>query len=173
MDDDFFRVPMPQNEAARELWFDRGVAFATELFSLPLEDQVEHVRRLARVDPLPIVSRFLLFARLVQPHAPKLAARLCCLALLGAAEMAASPHRMRILAGVSSRLADYLRLAERFDEAEAAFANASSILATIPTDLEARGLYLGLLAELCRDQGDSAAADRLLAHALTLVEQTH
>ena len=171
MDDDFFLVPIPQDEPARKLWFRRGVAFGTELLSLPLEAQFEHVRRLARDHPLPTVSRFLLFARLYEPHAPTLAASLCCFALLGATGIPASPHRWRILAGVSSRLGDYLRRAERFDEAEAAFAHASAILATIPTDLEARGLYLGLLAELCRDQGDSAAADRLLAHALTLVEQ--
>jgi tetratricopeptide (TPR) repeat protein len=172
MDDAFFLVPIPQDEPARGLWFDRGVAFGTELLSLPHEAQVEHVRRLARVDPLPTLSRFLLFARLFETHAPTLAARLCCFALLAAAEIPASPQRWRLLAGVSSRLGDSLRQAERFDEAEAAFAQASAILARIPTDLEARGLYLSLLAELCRDQGDLDAADRLLAHALALVEQT-
>jgi hypothetical protein len=172
MDDAFFSVPTPDDDdpVAFELWFKRAIAFGVELFRLPPDAQVEHVRRLARVDPVSPVSRFLLFARVFAPDDPNLAAALCLFALVSAEQIdEASPQRTRTLVCVSARLGDFLRLANRHGEAEAAFGRAASLLESIPGDFEARALYLSLLSRLRRDQGDCAAADRLLGQAQALL----
>jgi hypothetical protein len=166
MDDAFFAVPIPPGDdlVAFELWCRRAIAFGVELLSLPPDAQVEHVRRLARVDPVSPASRFLLFAQAYAPRDPDLAVTLCRFALLAAEQIdELSPQRPRMLAGFSARLGDFLRRANRLEEAETAFGAAASILSAIPLDSEAAGLYFGLLSRLRRDQGQDVAADRLLA----------
>jgi hypothetical protein len=147
-----------------------------EILSLPGEDaQVQRVQEIARVEPWSVTQALLLQARACARSDSSKATTLARFAVLAAQEADPVLHPLRLRAGLLataySRLGEAFRLARRHDKAEKAFLRTASYLATIsPDDLEARALYLSLLADLRADQGHHAEANHLRCQADILLE---
>jgi tetratricopeptide (TPR) repeat protein len=157
-------------------WHRMACALADDLIRLPTDDAQVRQVRLARAEPPLSIARALLdVASSCARSDPARATTLARLAIVAAEEMDHPDldRRAGLLATAFCRLADALRHAGRYPDAERAFARAASYLSTTAQEnLEARALYLVLLAELRFAQDRDEEADDLLCQAEILEENS-
>ena len=153
-----------------------AIEFAAELLELPSEEsRLRRLRELILTRPASTVCYLLDAARSSLRFDALRSAILAIYAIVAAQEidpdLLPAGVRESLLVAAFSQLADAHRRLGDFALAERTFARAAAYLARMDSDdLEARVLYLGLLAELRFDQGRNEEAQDLAAQAEILAE---